>query len=136
VSPEPVAGFDPSVTKPEALLFTDDLTMPAGRVPALIATLQRLQTLAPAVCLLRVQNPFGEFFGTELQDRRRPGLTMSMCSFGKTKASTVYATSIRCQRCRHQPSGGQPSGDVATITGNRDDDWGSAGCQTWTWACR
>ena len=41
VSPEPVSGFDPSITAPEALLFTDDLTMAAGRVPALIDTLTR-----------------------------------------------------------------------------------------------
>lgn len=50
VSPEPVSGFDPTVTEPEALLFTDDLTMAAGRIPNLIATLQRLLWRRPCVC--------------------------------------------------------------------------------------
>ena len=51
VSPEPVSGFDPTVTEPEALLFTDDLTMAAGRIPNLIATLQRLLNWRrPCVC--------------------------------------------------------------------------------------
>ena len=51
VSPEPVSGFDPTVTAPEALLFTDDLTMAAGRIPNLIATLQRLLGWRrPCVC--------------------------------------------------------------------------------------
>ena len=43
VSAEPLTkagpGFDDSVTGLEALLFFDDLTMPVGKVPNLIATL-------------------------------------------------------------------------------------------------
>ena len=35
---------------PETLLFRDDLTLGFGRVPALIATLQRLVGIGPAVC--------------------------------------------------------------------------------------
>lgn len=64
VSPEPVDNFDPSVTEQEALLFTDDLTMATGRVPALIDTLKQLVEISPAVCLLRVENAFGGFTGT------------------------------------------------------------------------
>jgi V8-like Glu-specific endopeptidase len=38
------------VSEPEALLYHDDLTLQIGRVPGLIATLQKLVTLAPSVC--------------------------------------------------------------------------------------
>jgi hypothetical protein len=68
VSAEPVSdkgpGFDDNVTEPEALLFFDDLTMPVGKIGNLIKTLNALVTLAPAICLLRVSNAFGSFFGT------------------------------------------------------------------------
>jgi V8-like Glu-specific endopeptidase len=42
------------VSEPEALLYHDDLTIQIGRVPGLIATLQRLVALAPSVCRLTV----------------------------------------------------------------------------------
>jgi hypothetical protein len=45
---------DDTITEPEALLYFDDLTIPIGRVPALVMTLQRLLELAPAVCRLVV----------------------------------------------------------------------------------
>jgi V8-like Glu-specific endopeptidase len=55
------AGFAPrflrgtdEVSEPEALLFYDDLTIPIGRVPALIKTLERLVALGPSVCKLDV----------------------------------------------------------------------------------
>lgn len=56
--------FDDTVTAPEALLFFDDLTMPMGEVQNLVATLNKMIELAPAVCLLRVESPVGTFFGT------------------------------------------------------------------------
>ncbi|MBB2671538.1 UNVERIFIED_ORG: V8-like Glu-specific endopeptidase [Rhizobium esperanzae] len=68
VSAEPIEdkgpGFDDDVTVPEALLFHDDLTMPTGRLPGLIATLNKMVELAPAICLLRIESIFGSFFGT------------------------------------------------------------------------
>jgi V8-like Glu-specific endopeptidase len=45
---------DDTVSEPEALLYYDDLTLQIGRVPGLIASLQRLVELAPAVCRLVV----------------------------------------------------------------------------------
>jgi S1-C subfamily serine protease len=68
VSAEPLSDqgpdFNDSVTEPEALLFFDDLTMPVGRVPGLITTLNAMIAAAPSICLLRVENAFGSFFGT------------------------------------------------------------------------
>jgi V8-like Glu-specific endopeptidase len=48
-----IAGDD-TVSEPEALLYYDDLTLQIGRVPGLIATLQTLVEIAPAVCRLVV----------------------------------------------------------------------------------
>ncbi|MDX8148793.1 trypsin-like peptidase domain-containing protein [Lentzea sp. BCCO 10_0061] len=56
--------FDDSVTEPEALLYQDDLTMPIGRVPALIESLRTLVELAPSVCLLNVTAGNVEQYGT------------------------------------------------------------------------
>lgn len=39
-----------TVTREESLLFKDDLTLPIGKLPALIRTLARLGELAPSVC--------------------------------------------------------------------------------------
>jgi hypothetical protein len=68
VSAEPLSdqgpGFNDSVTEPEALLFFDDLTIPVGRVSGLITTLNAMIAAAPSICLLRVENAFGAFFGT------------------------------------------------------------------------
>jgi hypothetical protein len=43
-----------AVSEPEALLYYDDLTMPTGQLPALMATLSKLLALVPAVCRLLV----------------------------------------------------------------------------------
>ena len=45
---------DDAVSEPEALLFYDDLTLPTGQLPALIAALQRLPPLLPAVCRIEI----------------------------------------------------------------------------------
>jgi hypothetical protein len=55
---------DDSITEPEAMLFRDDLTLPIGRLPALIVTLQHLVTLAPSVCKLTVDIGGIQQFGT------------------------------------------------------------------------
>jgi hypothetical protein len=52
-APAFIDGSD-EIREPEALLFHDDLTLPIGRVPWLIDVLQRLQSLAPAVCRLEI----------------------------------------------------------------------------------
>jgi hypothetical protein len=55
---------DDVVTEPEALLYRDDLTLQMGKIPALIGTLQKLVTLAPAVCKLTVDFPGAGMVGT------------------------------------------------------------------------
>lgn len=55
---------DDAVAVPEALLFHDDLSLPVGRLPGLIATLTRLQALLPAVCRLDITCTDGNAFAT------------------------------------------------------------------------
>ncbi|MFP3604670.1 trypsin-like peptidase domain-containing protein [Paraburkholderia sp. SIMBA_053] len=94
VSAEPVpapganAQFDDSVTEPEALLFFDDLTMPVGQVPNLLATLGGLLERASAVCLLRVENGFGRFFGTGFRIGPKLILTNHHVLFPKSMLAT------------------------------------------------
>ena len=125
VSPEPVAGFDPAVTAPEALLFTDDLTIPAGRVPNLIATLQRLALLAPSVCLLRVDNAFGSFTGTGFRIARDLVLTNHHVLFPeKTKAASVqvdFGFDVDAKGASLPVV--SLAGDIGTIVGDETDDW-------------
>lgn len=45
---------DDEVMELEALLYYDDLTLPIGKIPSLIVTLQKLMTYAPSVCRLVV----------------------------------------------------------------------------------
>lgn len=126
VSPEPMAGFDPAVTASEALLFTDDLTMPAGRVPNLIATLQRLIELAPAVCLLRVDNALGGFTGTGFRIGSELVLTNHHVLFPEgIKASTVqvdfgFDVDVKGTSL---PVVSLPA-DPSTIVADQTDDWG------------
>jgi V8-like Glu-specific endopeptidase len=54
-APRFVTGSD-DVTEREALLFHDDLTLPIGRIPWLIAVLQKLEALGPSVCRLEVSS--------------------------------------------------------------------------------
>jgi S1-C subfamily serine protease len=126
ISPEPVSGFDPTVTAPEALPFTDDLTMAAGRVPNLIATLQRLLGPAPAVCLLRVENPVGGFTGTGFRIGSNLVLTNHHVLFPeKIKAVTVlvdFGFDVDVNGASLPVV--SLAGDTNTIVGDQtDDDW-------------
>ncbi len=124
-NPAPFISGTDTVTTPEALLFFDDLTMPVGRVTGLIETLQRMVEVAPAVCLLRVANAFGEFFGTGFRIGPQLVLTNEHVLFPKNrKATRVFADFL----FDTDVSGAALAitslqGDAATITGDREDDW-------------
>lgn len=125
VSAEPVDDFDPTVTQPEALLFTDDLTIPAGRVPALIDTLQCLHALAPAVCLLRVDNALGSFLGTGFKIAADLVLTNEHVLFPeRQKATQVHVDfGFDVDRSGVSLPVASLAGDPASIQGDRADDW-------------
>jgi Trypsin-like peptidase domain len=56
--------WDDNISDPEALLYRDDLTIPIGRVPALIAILRRLEAAARGVCKMTAQLPGITKYGT------------------------------------------------------------------------
>jgi hypothetical protein len=118
---------DDSVTEPEAMLFRDDLTVPVGRLPALIATLQHLVELAPSVCKLTVDINGTEQFGTAFRvgqqtlltnwhvvHRRKdeqPATAVS-AEFGfddDGRGGVLAASVVRC--------------DPDSVVSNKDNDW-------------
>jgi S1-C subfamily serine protease len=118
-------AFDDNVTEPEALLFFDDLTIPVGGVVNLIATLTKMTALASAVCLLRVQNPLGSYFGTGFRIGPRLILTNHHVLF----PGDSPATSVQADFGFDVAADGMAlavvsrAGDVGTIKGEAPDDW-------------
>ena len=129
VSAEPLAmngpGFNDTVLEPEALLFGDDLTIPAGQVATLIATLGKLTELAPAVCLLRVASAAGEFYGTGFRISANRVLTNHHVAFPQGQPPTQIHADFGFDV---DASGGSLavkslSGDTASIVADQADDW-------------
>jgi S1-C subfamily serine protease len=117
--------FDDTVTTPEALLFFDDLTMPVGQVSNLIGTLGKMVAIAPAICLLRVRNVFGEFYGTGFRIGKDLILTNHHVLFPKnTVAASVHAdfgfdVDVNGKSLAVTPL----QGTVDSIKGEKPDDW-------------
>jgi S1-C subfamily serine protease len=123
-APKFISGDD-SVLEPEARLFFDDLTMPTGNVPALIATLQRVLAFVPSVCLLRVATPLGETFGTGFRITKDLVLTNEHVLFPNHKVGTsVHADfGFDIDEAGKALNVTTLIGDVATIAGDAADDW-------------
>lgn len=115
------------ITEKEALLYYDDLTIPIGRVPGLIETLQKLAARAPAVCRLvidingRGQHGTGFRIGPDLlltnwhvlhkesDGTRATAVTAEFGYEDNGKGGVLAATVIPC--------------DVESIVTNKEDDW-------------
>jgi V8-like Glu-specific endopeptidase len=129
VSAEPVPdhgpGFNDVVSAPEALLFFDDLTMPAGKIPNLITTLNKMIEIAPAVCLLRVENPFGSFFGTGFRIGSKMILSNYHVLFPKDLVAIKVQADFGFDVNEHGASTAVTSlpGMTNTIKGEKADDW-------------
>jgi len=123
-APKFIVGTD-DVQQPEALLFFDDLTIPTGRVPGLIDTLQRMLALAPSVCLLRVDNAHGEFFGTGFRIGKDLILTNEHVLYpNHAVASAVHADfNFDVDGSGASVNAVSLTGDVASIAGDAADDW-------------
>jgi V8-like Glu-specific endopeptidase len=121
---------DDSVSDDEALLYADDLTIQIGRVPALIATLQRLVELAPAVCRLSVDvqgipmEGSGFRIGPDLLLTNHHVLHLPQ-EHGGARATAVTAEFLY----EDDGAGGVRTTapvpcDVGTIAADAADDWG------------
>jgi hypothetical protein len=126
--PGPGSGFlyaDDTITEPEALLYTDDLTLFTSEVPALIATLTKLVQLAPAVCRLTVevsgQRQYGTAFriGPKLlltnwhvlyEQRSHHKATAVLAEFGyEAEVTNTGCVAVHC--------------DVTSIQASQTNDW-------------
>jgi hypothetical protein len=126
--PDTPAGFlhdDDTVGDLEARLFGDDLTISVGVVPRLIATLERMVTVAPAVCKLTVTFDTRRVTGTGFRVaadllltnwhvvRRRDSPARTVAAefgFEDDDAGTpLAATGLRC--------------DAELVGGHEGDDW-------------
>jgi S1-C subfamily serine protease len=99
--------------------------MPAGKVQNLIATLTKMIEIAPAVCLLRVENPFGSFFGTGFRIGDKMILSNHHVLFPKNQ----IATKVRADFGFDVDAKGVNivvtplPGTANTIMGEEADDW-------------
>jgi S1-C subfamily serine protease len=125
-APPPFISGSDKVSEPEALLFFDDLTMPVGKVPALMKTLERVLVNVPSVCLLRVSNGLGEFVGTGFKISATRILTNEHVLFPKKQKAVNVHVDFMFDVDVNGASTTIVSrvGDVATIEADRPDDWG------------
>jgi hypothetical protein len=116
-----------AVSEPEALLYHDDLTIQIGRVPGLITVLQRLVTLAPAVCRLVVDVAGKSTLGTGF--RIGPDLLLTNWHVLHRQHDGALATAVTAEFGYEDDGQGGALGatvvpcDVATIVSSKDDDW-------------
>jgi hypothetical protein len=113
------------ITEPEALLFKDDLTLPIGRIPWLIDVLQRLQTLAPSVCRMRVSFAAGTQNGTAF--RIAPNLLLTNWHVVNYEGALGTSATAEFGYDDDGQGGGLTSKAVAckmaTVRGDPNDDW-------------
>jgi hypothetical protein len=115
------------VTEPEALLFHDDLMIQIGRVPALVTTLNRLVSLAPAVCRLSVD--FNGATGNGTAFRIGPDLLLTNWHVLHLRETGAAATAVTAEfNYEDNGTGGVQSVttfpcSVETIVTDRKDDW-------------
>lgn len=118
-------NFDDTVTTKEALLFFNDLTMPVGEVANLIATLNKMVTLAPSICLLQVQGLADEFYGTGF----RFGKDLILTNYHVLYPNDQVAAKVQVDFGFDVDANGSSTkvtslaADAATIKGEKADDW-------------
>lgn len=118
---------DDSVGEFEALLFRDDLTLQIGRVPRLIATLQRLIVLAPSVCrfVIDVHGAVGHGSGFRIA----PDLLLTNWHVLHDPKTGTRATAATAEFGYEDDGRGGPlvqtaiPCDVDSIVTSQEDDW-------------
>jgi len=113
------------ITEPEALLFKDDLTMSIGRIPWLIAVLERLRQASPSVCRMLIAFHGGRIRGTGF----RISSELLLTNWHVLHHKGVAATSAKAEFGFEDDAqgGGLASTvldcDLSTIQGDAADDW-------------
>jgi hypothetical protein len=119
-----IKGSD-AVSETEALLFLDDLTLAIGRMGWLIGVLQRLVSIAPAVCKMTVESVGAKQFGTAFRIAEDLLLTNwhVLLYFGPPTAITAEFGYDDDGMGGGLASMAVPC-DVASVVTDRTDDWG------------
>lgn len=119
---------DDTVSVPEAMLFGDDLTLAAGRLPGLIGTLQRLVAVVPGVCKLTVEFAGGGTqFGTAF--RIAPELLLTNWHVLHRKDDGAPATTVTAEFGYDEDESGKLLGGTPIrcvlpfVAGDAADDW-------------
>lgn len=113
-----------TISQAEALLFKDDLSMSVGRLPWLIAVLQRLRDLAPAI--LRLNVTYGDRSGSGTGFRIAEDLLLTNFHVA-VKFQGFAATSIEVEHGFEED--GQGNGlatktfPATVVAGDQTDDW-------------
>jgi V8-like Glu-specific endopeptidase len=113
------------VTEPEALLFKDDLTLGIGRLPWLIAVLQRLIAIGPSICRLDVEWATARQRGTGF--RIASDLLLTNWHVLHNNGSAASSVNAEFGYDDDGKGGGLASTsvacDVGSIRGDAGDDW-------------
>jgi hypothetical protein len=118
---------DDAVSEPEALLFHDDLSLPVGRLPDLIAALTALVALAPGVCKLTVDVNGDGQYGTGF--RIGPDLLLTNWHVLHRLGDGAPATAVTAEfGFEDDGRGGLLAGEpvrcaVAPVADDEADDW-------------
>ena len=115
-----------TLTEQEALLYHDDLTLPIGRLPALIEALEILKTLAPAICKMEVSAPGKRGWGTGFRISDGWLLTNQHVLYLEGSAPTAITATFGFD---DDGMGGGPAGtaikcDQDSAKADANDDWG------------
>lgn len=121
-----IANSD-TVTKPEELLYKDDLTLSIGRLPRLIQTLQRMLELAPSICRFDVDMNGTPAYGSGF--RIAPDLLLTNWHVFHHKTTGVRATAVTAEFGYEYDGAGTALPpvsipcDIDSIVTNKEDDW-------------
>jgi hypothetical protein len=120
----PVA-FDDSVKNHEALLFSDDLTMPVGRIQRFLTSISLVLLKAPSVCLLRLSTQHGEFVGTGFKIARELVLSNHhvLCPRGNPALEVHADFNFDVDETGASTISVPLMGDARSIVGDRARDW-------------
>lgn len=119
---------DDAISDHEALLYRDDLMLETGRLPGLIATLQVLLRLAPAVCRIEAMFAGGTGLGTGFRIGSELVLTnWHVLHDARNGGTRTHSVTLNFGYEDDGRGGTQASpgfaADVSTIVADEADDW-------------
>lgn len=115
-------------TKDEALLFGDDLTESVGEIPGLLSSIEKVMASAGAVCKLHVLATDGGTYmgtGTLLSNNRILTNHHVLHPDGNRVTKVTAEFGFELDAKGQAVSSVHVGGDVASVTADKADDWGT-----------